>query len=131
VPVGDLPTCCKCKQPLSFPFLCCIFCIDDVFICDACDQKGVPDLPNRPEHTEEHHLIRCLAPRKDETTASVERRLVAVEGQLHTMHTQVEGQLHTMHTRFDDLCNKFGTLEQLLHDLHGLVRGAGAGSVES
>jgi len=121
VQASDLPTCRKCEQPLSFPFWCCIFCMDDVLICDACDQKGVLDLPNRPEHTDEHHLIRCLAPRKDEeTTTSVERRLVALEGQLHDMHT-----------RFDDLSNRFGTLEQLLHDLHGLVRGGGVGSVES
>src|SRR5712671_4297977 len=95
--------------------------LDDVLLCDACDQTGVPKLPGTPDHTEEHHLIRCLAPRKDEeTTASVERRLVALEGQLYNIHV-----------RFDDLSSRFGTLEQLLHDLHGLARGAGMGSVES
>jgi len=121
VQVSDLPTCRKCEEHLSFPFWCCIFCMDDVFICEACDQKGVLDLPDRPEHTDEHHLIRCLAPRKDEeTTTSVERRLVALEGQLHNMHT-----------RFDDLSNRFGIPEQLLHDLHGLARGGGVGSVGS
>jgi len=113
VQASDLPTCRKCEQRLFFPFWCCIFCRDDVFICDTCDQKGVPKIPMLLEHTEEHHLIRCLAPRKDEgTTASVEQRLVALEGHLH------------------NLCSRFETLEQLLHDIHGLTRGAGVGSVE-
>jgi len=40
----DLPTCGGCDCSLSFPFWYCIFCEDNLFICDACDAKGVPDL---------------------------------------------------------------------------------------
>src|SRR5579863_10080092 len=33
---------------------------DDLFICDACDRAGVPDLTRSSgRHTEGHHLIRC------------------------------------------------------------------------
>jgi hypothetical protein len=81
----DLPTCGKCKGSLSFPFwYYCIFCegrfprqllypsddrrccsLDHLFICNACDAEGVPDLERSSgKHTEEHHLIRCLESEK-------------------------------------------------------------------
>jgi len=99
----SLPSSGKCKHSLSFPFWYCIFCKgqfltegssesppiadnpiiycklkDDLFICNACDTDGEPELmrSSGPKHTEEHHLIRCLAPektRKDDGDTPVPR----------------------------------------------------------
>jgi len=119
---GDLPTCGKCNGSLSFPFWYCIFCEDNLFICDACDAKGVPELTRSAgKHTEEHHLIRCLAPANgDDTDPATEQRL-----------TSIESRLDSMQTRFDDLCgsigdltSRVGNIEQLLHNLPELMRAA-------
>jgi len=105
---GELPTCGNCEGPLSFPFWYCIFCSDHLFICDACDRVGVPDVTCRSgPHTEEHHLIRCLAPEKmKEATSLTEQRL-----------TSLEERLDNMQTRFDDLGCRIGNIEQLLYKL--------------
>ena len=87
----SLPSSGKCKHSLSFPFWYCIFCKgqspmegsneslpiadnpiiycklkDDLFICNACDTDDEPELmrSSGTKHTEERHLIRCLAPEK-------------------------------------------------------------------
>ncbi|KAI0249341.1 hypothetical protein BJV78DRAFT_1347821 [Lactifluus subvellereus] len=98
---SDLPTCGKCNGPLSFPCWYCIICQDDLFICDACDADGVPDLMRSSgKHTEEHHLIRCLAPDEDrETASSTEQRLISLEERLDDMQT-----------RFDDFSNRIQIL---------------------
>jgi hypothetical protein len=85
---------------------------DHLFICDACDRAGVPDITCRSgPHTEEHHLIRCLAPEKmKEATSSTEQRL-----------TSLEGRLDKMQTRFDDLSCRIGNIEQLLYKLAGVA----------
>jgi hypothetical protein len=122
---GELPTCGKCKGKLSFPFWYCIFCegqflgqlapsrlntdmpsalSDGLFICNSCDMEGVPDLTRSSgKHTEEHHLIRCLAPEEAKKAPSVEQRLVSLEKQLGNMQK-----------RFDDFSSR---IEQLLNKL--------------
>lgn len=66
--------------------------------------EGVPDLTRSSgKHTEEHHLIRCLAPEEAKTAPSVEQRLVSLEKRLDTMQT-----------RFDDFSSR---IEQLLNKL--------------
>jgi hypothetical protein len=64
--------------------------------------NGVPDLMRESgKHTEEHHLIRCLAPEKaKETPPSTEQRFASLEKRLDNMQT-----------RLDDLSGK---MEQLL-----------------
>ncbi|KAI0301375.1 hypothetical protein BC826DRAFT_989073 [Russula brevipes] len=89
----DLPTCGKCNGHLSFPFWYCIFCEDNLFICDACDADGVPDLVRSSgKHTEGHHLVRCQAPKTPDDEASpTEQRLTSIEGRLDGMQTQLDG----------------------------------------
>jgi hypothetical protein len=63
------------------------------------------------KHTEEHHLIRCLAPDEDgEPASSVEQRLISLEDRLDNMQT-----------RFDDFSSRIQNIEQLLHRLTGAV----------
>jgi hypothetical protein len=78
---------------------------DNLFICDACDADGVPDLVRSSgKHTEEHHLIRCLAPKTTDDDASpMEQRLTSIEGRLDGMQAQLDGL---------NSC-----IEQLLHKL--------------
>jgi len=90
----DLPTCGKCKGSLSFPFWHCIFCKDDLFICNACDTEGVPDLERSSgKHTEDHHLIRCLEPEKavEDKALPTEQRLASMEGRLDGIQSQLDG----------------------------------------
>jgi len=95
---SELPICGNCQGPLSFPFWYCVFCQDNLFICDSCDNNGVPDLMRSSgKHTEEHHLIRCLAPEK--AVSSTEQRLMSLERQ------------------FENLDTRFGNIEQLLYRL--------------
>jgi hypothetical protein len=84
--------------------------LDSLFICDACDADGVPDLARSSgRHTEEHHLIRCLEPEENrEIASSTEQRLMSLEERLNDMHT-----------RFDDLGDRIRNIEQLLHKLAG------------
>ena len=69
--------------------------------------EGVPDLKRASrKHTEEHHLIRCLAPEKVEKAPSLDQRLVSLEKRLDNMQTQ-----------FNDLSGRIGNMEQILHRL--------------
>lgn len=85
--------------------------LDNLYICNACDTVGVPDLTRSSgAHTEEHHLIRCLAPpekTEDKATTS-EQRLTSIEGRLDGMQTQL-----------NDLNGRMGNIEQLLQTLVG------------
>ena len=66
--------------------------------------EGVPDLARSSgKHTEEHHLIRCLAPEEVKEAPSTEQRLASLEKRLDNMQMQ-----------FDDFSNR---IEQLLHKL--------------
>jgi hypothetical protein len=84
--------------------------LDDLYICNACDTVGVPNLTRSSgKHTEEHHLIRCLAPEKPEDNATTsEQRLISIESRLDGMQTQ-----------FNDLNACMGNIEQLLQRLVG------------
>jgi chaperonin cofactor prefoldin len=83
-------------------------------------------------HTESHHLIRCLAPAKDDDAlSSTERRLISLEDQLKNMQPRfdnlqsrfdnMQSQLDNVQSRFDDLTQdittRIGNMEQLLHRL--------------
>jgi len=123
-----LPICGSCNKRLSFPFWYCIFCSDDLFICNACDEAGVLDLERDFEkHTEEHHLIRCFAPeKKDDDALPTEQRLTAIEGRLDGMQTQLQTQLDVLTGRMGvltgqigDLHTRMGNIEQLLLKLAG------------
>ncbi|KAH9052369.1 hypothetical protein EDB87DRAFT_1835857 [Lactarius vividus] len=115
---NDPPSCRKCKGRLSFPCWYCIYCKDDLFLCDACDREGVPKLMrgsgrHSDDHTEDHHLIRCLEPVKEDDTSrlsSTERRIISLEDRLNGLQS-----------RFDelsqDLTGRIGNIEQLLHRL--------------
>jgi hypothetical protein len=74
----------------------------------ACDADGVPDLVRSSgKHTEEHHLIRCQAPKTTDDEASpTEQRLTSIEGRLDGVQTQL-----------DSLNSRFENIEQLLHRL--------------
>jgi hypothetical protein len=86
--------------------------LDNLYICDACDTEGVPDLTRSSgKHTAEHHLIRCLAPETDDDdkTSPTEQRLTSIEGRLDGLQTQL-----------DDLTGRMGNIERLLHRLVGV-----------
>ena len=92
---------------------------DNLFICNSCDIEGVPDLTRSSgKHTEEHHLIRCLAPPEEaENAPLVEQRLASLEEQLGNMQKQfvsLEEQVGNMHKRFDDFSSR---IEELLNKL--------------
>jgi hypothetical protein len=91
--------------------------VDDLFICDACDAEGVPDLVrNSGRHTEEHHLIRCLAPEiEEEKVSPTEHRLSLIEGRLDDITGSIA-----------DLNARIGILEKLLHRLAGATTPGGA-----
>ena len=92
--------------------------LDNLYICDACDAEGVPDLMgNFGKHTMEHHLIRCLRTKKtdDDQASPTEQRLTSIEGRLDGLQTQ-----------FDDLTGRMGNIEQLLHKLVGATEGRAA-----
>ncbi|KAF8477646.1 hypothetical protein DFH94DRAFT_671862 [Russula ochroleuca] len=129
----SLPACGKCKGRLSFPFWYCIFCEDDLYICDGCDAEGVPDLMRSSgKHTEDHHLIRCLAREKTEDKdkgSPTEQRLTTIEGRLDGMQTQLDdltgrvgdltGRMGDLAGHFGDLNARIGNIEQLLQRLVG------------
>ena len=104
---------------------------DDLYICDACDAAGVPDLiRSSGEHTEKHHLIRCLAPEKADGEASpTEQRLTSIEGRLDGMQTQLDcltGRMGDLTDRVGDLNARMGNIEQLLQRLVGAPEGRAA-----
>lgn len=124
---SDPPSCGKCTGRLSFPCWYCTKCagqsrrlicsprvlmchstlLDNLFLCDACDGEGVPELMRSSgKHAEDHHLIRCLAPEEEDDTSSTDRRLISLEDRLTSMQSQ-----------FDDLTGRIGNMEQLLHRL--------------
>jgi hypothetical protein len=73
---------------------------------------GVPDLTRYSgEHTEEHHLIRCMAPEKvKEEASSTEQRLKSLEERFDSMET-----------RLGDLGSRMGNIEQLLQRLASMI----------
>jgi hypothetical protein len=65
------------------------------------------------KHTEDHHLIRCLAPEKDDDVLSpTERRLISLD-------SRMQSQYDNMESRFGDLTTRIGNIEQLLYRLSG------------
>ncbi len=154
----DWPMCGKCERRLSFPFWYCIFCegrfprmtfftplrakqtlrlLDNLFICDTCDTVGVPDLVRSSgKHTEEHHLIRCLAPEKaddEDEGLKPEQRLTSIEGRLNGIQTQlgdltgrvgdITGRMEGLTGYIGDLNARMGNIEQLLYRLVGAPEG--------
>jgi hypothetical protein len=96
--------------------------LDDLYICNACDAAGVPDLiRSSGTHTERHHLIRCLAPEKaDGKVSPTEQRLTSIEGRLDGMQTQLNdlaGRVGNLTDRVGDVNVRMGNIEQLLHRL--------------
>jgi hypothetical protein len=100
--------------------------LDNLYICDGCDADGVPDLMRiSGKHTEEHHLIRCLAPEeKCDKASPTDQRLTSIEGRLDGMQTQLDdlygrvGDISGhMSGLIGDLNARIGNIEQLLHRL--------------
>jgi hypothetical protein len=84
------------------------------------------------KHTEDHHLIHCLAPEKDDSAlSSTERRLISLEDQLSHMQSRMQSQFDNMQSRLEsrwesrfggliqDLTTRIGNMEQLLNKLAG------------
>ena len=94
-------------------------------MCNACDGEGVPELMRRSgKHPEDHHLIRCLAPEKDDNIlSSTEQRLISLEDRMQSrMQSQFEHiqfQFDNMQSRFDNLQSRFNDLNQNLTSLIG------------
>ena len=122
--------------------------LDDLYICDGCDGEGVPELMRSSgKHTEEHHLIRCLAPEKTDDKdedpptgqrlTSMEGRLGGVQKQLDDLSGRVgdlsaglSGRIEGLTGRMGDLTGymgdinaRIGNIEQLLHRLVGAPEG--------
>jgi hypothetical protein len=99
--------------------------LDNLYICDECDAHGVPDLMRSSgKHTEEHHLIRCLAPEKadDDDKVSTEWRLTSIEGRLDGVQTQLDdlaGRVGDITGRIGDLPGRMGDLTGRMEDLTG------------
>jgi hypothetical protein len=114
--------------------------LDNLYICDACDAEGVPDLlRSSGRHIEDHHLIRCLAPEKTDDKDKVlptEQRLTSIEGRLDGMQTQLDdlsgrmgdltGRVGDLTGNIGDLNARIGNIEQLLHRLVGATEGHAA-----
>ena len=74
------------------------------------------------KHTEDHHLIRCLAPEKDDgVSSSIERHLISLEDRIDSMQSRFderlisrEDRIDNIQSRFDDLTGRIGNIEQLL-----------------
>ena len=103
------------------------FISDDLFICDACDRAGVPDLMRSSgKHTEDHHLIRCRAPEKknDDTSSSTEQRLLSVEGRIDGMQAQLDDLTRCtgdLNGRVGDLAGRLGDQNGLIGELTGTI----------
>ncbi|KAI9464114.1 hypothetical protein BJY52DRAFT_887425 [Lactarius psammicola] len=120
---SDSPSCGKCKGYLSFPCWYCIYCGDNLFLCDACDREGVPELMRRfGKHTEDHHLIRCLAPEKDDDTlSSTEWPRISLEDRLNDMQSRFDNMQSHLNELGQDLTSRIENIEQLLHRLAAAV----------
>ena len=107
-----------------------LYYLDNLFICDSCDSSGVvPDLTRSSgKHTQEHHLIRCMAPEKryDDAPAA-EQRLISIENRLDGMQTRFD----ELGGRIEDLTGRIGNIEQLLHKLAGTVTRSENGAAQS
>ena len=67
--------------------------LDDLFLCEACEASDatLELMRSSGKHVEDHHLIRCQAPKQDdETTVSTEQRLMSLEDRLDNMHCRIE-----------------------------------------
>ena len=84
--------------------------LDGLFICDSCDMDGAPDfICASGKHTEEHHLIRCLAPeRAEEAPSSPDQHHVSLE---------IGKRLDDVQTQFNDLSGRIGNIEEILQRL--------------
>ncbi|KAN0140973.1 hypothetical protein V8E53_001417 [Lactarius tabidus] len=118
---SDLLSCNECGGRLSFPCWYCVYCKDDLFLCETCDRKGDLELMQGPgklgsgKHTEDHHLIRCLAPEKgDDALSSTERRLISLESRMGSQFDNMESRFGDL---IQDLASRIGNIEQLLHKL--------------
>ncbi len=105
--------------------------LDNLYICNACDAIGVPDLMRSSgKHTEDHHLIRCLAPEKPNTkTSPTEQRHTLTESRLDGMQTQLDdltGRMGDITSYIGDLNARIGNIEQLLHRLVRATEGRAA-----
>ena len=66
---------------------------DDLFLCEACEASDatLELMRSSGKHVEDHHLIRCQAPKQDvEITVSMEQRLITLEDRLNSVHSRVE-----------------------------------------
>ena len=89
---------------------------DDLFLCEACEASDatLELMRSSGKHVEDHHLIRCQAPKQDdEITISMEQRLIMLEDRLMSR----EDRLNSMHSRIE-------TIEQLLRQLTEVVMGS-------
>ena len=109
-----------------------VYKIDDLFICNACDSEGVPDVVRSSgRHTEDHHLIRCLVPENvEDKVLPAERRLTLIEGRLDGMQTQLDDittRMGDLSGYVGDLTSRMGNIEHLLHRLLAAGTPANAG----
>lgn len=93
--------------------------LDDLFICDACDRAGVPDLiRSSGKHIEDHHLIRCQAPEVFyDPISPTEQRLLSLESRFDGVQTHLEDLSSCMRDlagHIKDLNARIGNIEQLL-----------------
>ena len=97
--------------------------LDDLFLCDACDGEGVPELMRSSgKHTEDHPLIRCLAPEKDDDApSSAEQRLTSLEDRLNSMHSRFDNMQSRLDGLTQGLNSRIGNMEQLLQRIAGAV----------
>ena len=85
---------------------------DDLFLCETCEASDATFelIRSSGKHTEDHHLIRCQAPKQDdETTVSTEQRLMSLENRLMSLEDRLD-RLNNTHSRIE-------TIEQLLRQL--------------
>ncbi|KAI0044626.1 hypothetical protein FA95DRAFT_1496723 [Auriscalpium vulgare] len=89
------PKCGACKEPVTLPCWYCCKCTDDLYICNACDAKGVPKIEGAPGHSEEHFLVRAQAPEalkaSDESKEnSTEQRLMSLEKRMENIEVLLQ-----------------------------------------
>ncbi|KAI0259999.1 hypothetical protein BC834DRAFT_903029, partial [Gloeopeniophorella convolvens] len=107
-PVNEGPLCGVCKGALSLPCWHCLYCEDDLYICNACDANGVPELP---QHAANHHLLRCQEPLEEES--ETEQRAVAFESRLDTIEAQLNTRFGELSTRVDALSSMPTSVDEL------------------
>ncbi|KAI0042039.1 hypothetical protein FA95DRAFT_1500564 [Auriscalpium vulgare] len=106
-----VPCCGVCDEPLTLPCWYCLDCHNDnLYICKSCDDKGVPKLKCRPEHTDEHALVRCQEPTPTEKKVSVDERLSTLEDRIGNL----DGRIGNIESRMGNFEDRMGKIEQLL-----------------